>query len=304
MPGERPESLAEERPVATATVYLNGVFLPRSEAKIDPEDRGFQFGDGVYEVLLVKDGLPLFAKEHFERLERSAGDIEIPLPVTREAFDQLVKDLIRTNHLVEGLVYLQLTRGVAPRAHTFPEHVTPTLYVSVKAQPDPDFADGVACIVFPDERWHRLDLKTVNLLPNVLASEAAHRKGAFEAILVRPDGTVTECSHSNVWIVKQGICLTHPADRNILHGVTRKTALQALASHGIPHREEAFSEHDLRLADEVFLTSTTAGVAPIVELDGRPVGDGRPGPVTQRARAAYRDEVGQELARARATAGF
>lgn len=284
---------------SSQTVYLNGTLLPRSEAKIDPEDRGFQFGDGVYEVLQVKEGLPLFATEHFERLERSAGDIEIAVPVTRDAFDRLIRDLIEANRLVEGLVYLQLTRGVAPRTHNFPESSTPTLYVSVKPQPDPDFAEGVAAWVLPDERWSRVDLKTINLLANVMASEAAHRKGAFEAILVRPDGTVTECSHSNVWIVKDGVCLTHPADRNILHGVTRKAALRAFAAHDVPYRETVFSETDLRSADEVFLTSTTAGVAPIVQMDGAPVANGRPGPVSRRARAAYADEVAQEVGRAR-----
>lgn len=281
------------------TVYLNGQLMPRSEARIDPEDRGFQFGDGVYEVLQVKEGLPLFATEHFERLERSAGDIEIAVPVTRDAFDRLVRDLIQANRLVEGIVYLQLTRGVAPRTHNFPESATPTLYVSVKSQPDPDFADGVSVCVLPDERWSRVDLKTVNLLANVMASQAAHRKGAFEAILVRPDGTVTECSHSNVWIVKDGVCLTHPADRNILHGVTRKAALRAFAAHDVPFRETTFTVQDLRLADEVFLTSTTAGVAPIVEMDGKPVANGRPGPVSLRARAAYADEVAHEVERAR-----
>lgn len=299
MPGEASQSVADDKTAAhTATVYLNGALMRRSEAKIDPEDRGFQFGDGVYEVLQVKQGLPLFAKEHFERLQRSAGEIEIALPVTREAFDRVIRDLIAANRLIEGIVYVQLTRGVAPRTHNFPETSVPTLYMSVKAQPDPDFGAGVAVVVLPDERWHRVDLKTVNLLANVMAAEVAHRKGAFEAILVRQDGTVTECSHSNAWIVKDGVCLTHPVDRNILRGVTRTAALRALAAHHLPYREETFSETDLREADEVFLTSTTAGVAPIVQMDGKPVGDGKPGPVTLRARSAYADEVAAEVERA------
>ena len=281
-------------------VYLNGRLVPRAEARIDPDDRGFLFGDGVYEVLQVKGGLPLFAEEHFARLERSAGAIEIPVPVDRPAFDHILRELIRTNGLEDGIVYLQLTRGVAPRTHNFPDTVTPTLYLSVKAQPDPDFAQGVAVVALPDERWHRVDLKTVNLLANVLAAETAKRRGAFEAILIRPDGTVTECSHSNVWIVRDGVCLTHPADRDILPGVTRKAVLRALASHDIPFEEAAFSEGDLRHADEVFLTSTTAGVAPVVQLDGAPVGGGAPGPVTARVRAAYADEVAAEIERARA----
>lgn len=300
MPGEAPQTLSPSAATGTGIVYLNGAFLPRSEAKIDPEDRGFQFGDGVYEVLQVKGGLPLFAQEHFTRLERSAGAIEIPVPVDRTEFDHIVRELIRVNTLEDGIVYLQLTRGVAPRTHNFPDAVSPTLYLSVKAQPDPDFAQGVAVVVVPDERWHRVDLKTVNLLANVLAAETAKRRGAFEAILVRPDGTVTECSHSNVWIVRDGVCLTHPADHDILPGVTRKAVLRALASHNIPFEEAAFSERDLRRADEVFLTSTTAGVAPVVQLDGAPVGDGKPGPVTVRARAAYADEVAAEVERARA----
>jgi D-alanine transaminase len=285
---------------AGEVVYLNGQLVARSEARIDPEDRGFLFGDGIYEVLEVQAGLPLFAQAHYERLVRSAQAIQLSVPLDKDGFLRTIRELVAANGVEEGLVYLQVTRGVAPRSHAFPQgEVPPTVFAFARSQPpDPSLAQGVAAVVLPDQRWYRVDLKTVNLLPNVLASQEARRRGAYEAILVR-DGVVTECSHSNVWMVRGGVVYTHPADTWILHGVTRAVTLQAARQAGIDVREEAFLEVDLWEAQELFLTSTTAGVVPIVRINGRPVGTGVPGPVTGQVSRAYRQAVEAELRRLR-----
>jgi D-alanine transaminase len=284
-------------------VYLNGRLVPRAEARIDPDDRGFLFGDGVYEVLRVRAGLPLFVDRHFARLCRSAGECEIAQPFDRNTFEAMARELIARNAVEDGIVYLQVTRGVAPRSHVFPPGGTPpTVYAFAKAlADDPAAADGVGVIVLPDERWGRVDMKTVNLLPNVLAAERAARAGAHEAILVR-DGVVTEGSHSNAWVVLDGVAVTHPTGPHILPGVTRDNVLRAGRAAGVPVAERPVRVEELARAQELFMTGTTTGVLPVVRVDGNPVCDGRPGPVTRALAAAYGRLVDEELARARAAA--
>ncbi len=289
-----------------AQVYLNGRVLPKSQVRIDPDDRGFLFGDGIYEVLRVRDGLPLFVDQHFARLGRSTGGCELAQPFDRPGFERMARDLIAANAVQNGLVYLQVTRGVASRNHAFPGAGTPpTVYAFAKeVNVDPALhRDGVSVIVQPDERWARVDMKTVNLLPNVLAAERAARAGAYEAILVR-DGIVTEASHSNAWIVLRGVALTHPTGTHILAGVTRDTVLRSARRDGIACEERTFTEADMRAADEVFLTGTTTAVLPVVRVDGQPVGDGRPGPVARALGESYDRTVDEEVGRARAAAAL
>lgn len=280
-------------------VHLNGHLVPRSEARIDPDDRGFLFGDGIYEVLRVRQGVPTFVDQHFARLRRSAAECELAQPFDRAGFEAMARSLIEANAIAEGIVYLQVTRGVAPRAHPFPPPATaPTVYAFAKAaSADPAQQEtGVGVIALPDERWGRVDMKTVNLLANVLANERAHRAGAYEALLVR-DGIVTEGSHSNAWMVRDGVAYTHPTGTRILAGVTRDTTLRGAALVGVQVVERAMSLADFRGADELFMTGTTTGVLPVTRIDGAPVGEGRPGRVTRLLAEGYQRVVAQELAR-------
>lgn len=282
-------------------VYLNGHLVPRSEARIDPDDRGFLFGDGIYEVLRVREGMPTFVDQHFARLTRSAAECELAQPFDRAGFEAMARTLIDANAIAEGIVYLQVTRGVGPRAHAFPDPATsPTVYAFAKtASANPAHQEsGVGVIALPDERWGRVDMKTVNLLPNVLANERAHRAGAYEALLVR-DGIVTEGSHSNAWMVRDGVAYTHPTGARILAGVTRDTTLRGAALVGVTVVERAMSLADFRRADELFMTGTTTGVLPVTRIDGAPVGDARPGPVTRRLSEGYHRIVAEEMARIR-----
>ncbi len=287
-----------------AQVYLNGRLVPKSEARIDPDDRGFLFGDGIYEVLQVREGLPVFVDQHFARLGTSAAGCELAQPFDRAGFEAMARSLIAANAIENGIVYLQVTRGVAPRNHAFPAPSTPpTVYAFAKeVAHDPALhRDGVGVITLLDERWGRVDMKTVNLLPNVIAAERAARAGAYEAILVR-DGVVTEASHSNAWIVRGGVAMTHPTGHRILPGITRQTTLRAAREDGVPCEERAFGEAELEGADEVFLTGTTTGVLPVVRVDGRAVGDGRPGPVTQALARGYRRLLDAAIRQAREAA--
>jgi D-alanine transaminase len=289
-----------------ARVYLNGRLVPKSEARIDPDDRGFLFGDGIYEVLGVRDGQPLFIDQHFARLQHSTAGCELTEAFDRAGFEGMARELIAANAIKDGLVYLEVTRGAAPRNHAFPPAGTPPTVYAFAKEVAVDTAlheHGVAVVVLPDERWGRVDMKTVNLLPNVLANERAHRAGAHEAILVR-DGIVTEGSHSNAWIVKDGVALTHPTGQRILAGITRATVLLSARRDGIACAERAFSEGDLRSADEVFMTGTTTGVLPVVTLDGQAVGSGRPGPMARALGESYHRTVDEELRRARAAAAL
>ena len=275
-------------------VYFGGRIIPRGQAAVSIDDRAFLFGDGVYEVVRVVLGRFIEAERHLRRLDRSLREIALPAP----ALDLLgvASELLRRNGLSnrEAIVYAQVSRGVAVRQHAFPPGGgTPTVLVTVTPfGPRPGLAtDGVAAITQPDLRWFRCDIKSVNLLPNVLAAQRAAESGAFEAILVR-DGVVTEATRSNVLAVVGGVVRTHPAGPLILPGVTREVVLDLAAAAGIPVREDEIGADELFAAEEVFLTGTTADVMPVVAIDGRPVGDGRPGPVGRRLGGLLAERIG------------
>jgi D-alanine transaminase len=269
------------------TVYLNGAYLPREKACISVDDRGFLFGDGVYEVIRAYNGAFFEAEDHFRRMERGLRNLGIRLPEAIETGVLLAvaTRLLQENELAEGeaTVYVQVTRGAAPRTHQFPPSDTPaTVYASVsRFLPRPELAErGVGVITHADLRWKRCDLKAVTLLPNVLAKQAAVDAGATEAILVR-DGQVTEGASTNVFGVHGGKLRTHPESGSILSGVTRRVVMELATERGITVSETAILEEELTEMDELFLTGTTTDVLPITRVDGRAIGDGRPGPVTR-----------------------
>ena len=279
------------------TVYLDGVFLDRAQATVSVDDRGFLFGDGVYEVTRARNGRLFEGERHLRRLGRSLKGTGITLPegVTKTLLG-VSERLLRDNALEEGdaIVYLQITRGVAPRTHYFPPAGTPpTVFLSATRLTPPEEvrARGAAAITTADLRWGRCDLKTINLLPNVLARQEAVAAGAFEAILVR-DGVLTEGSSSNVFAVIGGTLRTHPAGPRILAGITREVLLELAAEVGLAVAEAPIAADELTQASEVLIAATTADVMPVVRVDGRAVGDGRPGPVARQLQRALVARLG------------
>ena len=272
--------------------YVNGRYVPHREAQIHVEDRGYQFADGVYEVCTVRKGVPMEEKGHLDRLERSLREMRIDMTMSRAAISLAMRETIRRNLVEEGIVYLQVTRGVAPRDHPFPtKKVRPALVMTArnsKPHPTPWLEDGVKAIVVPDIRWGRRDIKTVGLLPNCMAKQAARERGAYEAILVDADGVVTEGSSTNVWIVTEGGALvTRPPSNAILNGVTRLELIELAAAEGLKFEERSFTLEELRRAREVFVTSASSFVMPVTQVDDRPVANGKPGAVAGKLRAAY-----------------
>lgn len=274
--------------------YVDGAFMPLETAKVSIEDRGFQFGDGVYEVIKAYNGIPFAEEAHLDRLERSANMLDLALPKNRRELEELIHDAIRRCGFQDALVYLQITRGCAPRVHAFPDNVKPTLVLTVRrARPIPKELHeyGTSAIVTPDERWLRCDIKSICLLPNVLAKEKASRAGAFEAILARDDGRITEGTTSNVFIVKSGRLCTAPEGNWILSGVTRAVVLKLARREGMTVVEDFFGPEILMSADEVFITNTSIEVMPVVAVDRQPIGDGQPGMVTRRLAKLFKAEV-------------
>ena len=267
-------------------VYVNGKFVPRSDAVVSVEDRGFVFGDGVYEVVRAIRGRLFATRFHNERLERSLDGVRIELQAgdSPARFVEIGRELLRENSLLDGeaTLYVQVTRGATTRAHQFPPAGTPpTVYISVaRFTPYQELAArGASAITHPDLRWGRCDLKTLNLLPNVLAAQAAKEQGAFEAMLLR-DGVVTEGSKTNFFGVVDGTLRTHPCDSHILPGITRSVLRDLAAGIGIDVDESPITEDEIPGLSELFLTGTTTDVMPVVQLDGRVVGDGKPGELT------------------------
>ncbi|HXL04670.1 MAG TPA: D-amino-acid transaminase [Bacillota bacterium] len=282
--------------------YVNCAFMSLDEAKVSIEDRGFQFGDGVYEVIKTYNGIPFAQEAHLERLERSANMLELPLPKNRLELEKLINEAVRRCSFQDAIVYLQITRGCAPRLHAFPNKVKPTLVLTVRrARPMPEelYEYGASAIIAPDERWLRCDIKSICLLPNVLAKEKASRAGAFEAILTRNDGRITEGTTSNVFIVKSGKLYTAPEGNWILSGVTRAITLRLARREGITVIEDFFSPEILMSADEVFITNTSIEVMPVVSIDKQPIGDGQPGQVTRRLAKLFKAEILQYIAQAK-----
>ncbi len=276
--------------------YVNGQYLPQRDASVNIEDRGYQFSDGVYEVIYINGGRFVDATLHMDRLERSLGEIRIAAPMGRAALIHVLHEVARRNRVTDGLLYMQVTRGVARRDHAFPKHaVPPALVVTIKRLP-PYPADveqwTMRAITHPDERWARCDIKSVGLLPNVLARQAARDAGAGEAILVDADGMVTEGAATTIWIVDaDGVLRTRHLDHAILPGCTRDALLTILQTANLRYEQRAFSRAELRTAREAFLTSATSFVKPILAIDGIPVGEGRVGPVARRLFATFAEHV-------------
>ena len=263
--------------------YVNGRYLPFAEAKVHVEDRGYQFSDGVYEVCEVTGGQMVDEPMHMRRLQRSLGELKIAMPMSLAALRVVLRETVRRNRVRNGLVYLQVNRGVARRDHAFPAAGTPpSIVVTARgtdaAAAEKAAASGIAVITVPENRWDRVDIKAVALLPNVLAKQAAKEKGAKEAWFVGKDGYVTEGSSSNAWIIsREGKVITRPADSGILRGITRTVLLNALKVQGMQLEERAFTVEEACAAREAFITSASQIVMPVVQIDGRPVGNGAPG---------------------------
>ena len=273
--------------------YVDGRYLPHGAAGVHVEARGLQLGDSIYEVCSIAGGRFLDEAPHLDRLERSLKEIEMAMPVGRAALSLIMREVVRRNGVSEGLLYLQVTRGAAHRDHPIPNPAPkPTLIVTASrldtAAIDRRRAEGVAVITSPDQRWARCDIKTTQLLPNLLAKTAARRAGAFEVWLLDQDGFVTEGASTTAWIVSQeGHLITRNLSNAILPGVTRRVLLQAAAEAGIPIVERAFTPAEAAQAREAFLTAASAAAIPIVTVDGAPVGKGKPGPLTARLAALY-----------------
>jgi D-alanine transaminase len=281
-----------DRAPAGRIAYVDGRYVAHGSAGVHIEDRALQLGDGIYEVCGVVDGLLMDEEEHLDRLARSLGEIEMAMPMPRGALKLVMRELVRRNGVRDGLLYLQVTRGAVRRDHPIPK-ISPrsTLILTVREinrqELEARRRDGVAVITRPDERWGRRDIKTVQLLPNLLAKTAARRAGAYEAWLVDGEGFVTEGSSTNAWIVDaQGRLTTRDLSQAILPGVTRRIILEAAAAAQLPVDEQRFSVAEARGAREAFISSAT-GVVPVVAIDGQAVGAGVPGPVTRRIQELY-----------------
>ena len=272
-------------------VYLNGEYVPHEDARISVDDRGFLFADGVYEVVRVYRGRLFRMGDHVERMRRGLDALRIGFDGV-DGLGTIAERLLAENGLDEATVYIQVTRGASPRAHAFPTPTpAPTVYVATRpfGGYPPEYAEqGVTTITVPDTRWSRCDVKSVALLPNVLANQQAKEAGAFEALFVR-DGVVIEGSLSNLLGVIDGTVVTYPACNYILPGITRAVTLELARALGIPVREGPIRLEELHRVEELFLSGTTTEVMPIARVDGRLIGDGRPGPITRRLREAFRE---------------
>lgn len=274
-------------------VLMNGEFIPREEAKVDIEDRGYQFGDGIYEVIRVYNGKMFTAAQHLERLKASSEKINIDLTYTVQDLMALLEELIQQNSLHTGIIYMQFTRGASPRNHAYPtETVKPTFvaYTKELGRPVSLLENGASAITVEDIRWSRCDIKSLNLLGNVMAKQKAVEADCYESIQYR-ELTVTEGSSSNIWIVKDGVVQTHEANSFILNGITRQKIVDVCQRREIAVKEKAFSIEELIDADEVFLSSTTAEVMPIVAVNNVPVSSGEVGIITKKLQNYFKEEI-------------
>ncbi len=271
-------------------VYLNGRIGSFEDSFISINDRGYIFGDGIYEVLRVYNAVPFAVADHLERLVNSAAAIEMELPWSKAQLAAITEDLLVQSGIREAMVYIQLSRGTAHRNHLYDPQLTPNLLITVRKMPDIDpsaYTKGLSMITQPEFRWQLCHIKSISLLSSVLAKNRAARAGAAEAVFVMEDGTVTECSASNIFIYSSGALLTHPANNRILSGITRKHVLQTARALGIDTREEPFIITDLLAAGEVFFTNSISEVAPVIKVDDHIIGSGTPGPVTRQIHSAF-----------------
>jgi len=283
--------------------YVNGRYLRHANAGVHVEDRGLQFSDAVYEVFGVTGGAILDESEHFDRLERSLRELDMSMPMSRNSLGLVVREIARRNHVVDGLIYLQITRGAFRRDHAVPRDRTqrPSVILTARnvdmAAVEARRASGIKVVTMPDERWGRCDIKSTSLLGNILAKTKARDAGAYEAWLVDRDGFVTEGSSTTAWIVdQQGRLITRDLSHAILPGVTRRVILEVAAESQLSATEQRFTAKDAYAAREAFITAATIGAMPIVSIDGRAIGDGKPGPVARRVQELY-----GRAARARST---
>ena len=272
--------------------YVNGRYLPRERASVSIEDRGFQFADGVYEVCEVRAGRMIDERRHMARLDRSLSELRIARPMTPAALAVVMRETIRRNRVHDGIIYVEITRGAARRDFPFPPGIRPTLIVTARSNDLARFeqlaTDGVAVVTVPDIRWGRVDIKSVALLPNVLAKQTAREQGAREAWLVDGDGRITEGASSNAWIVAHdGKILTHPLGHDVLPGITRSVVLDVIKAQGLVVEERAFTLEEAYGAREAFITSASQIVLPVTSINGRPVGNGAPGLIASALRRDY-----------------
>lgn len=274
-------------------VLVQNKMIARSEAYIDIEDRGYQFGDGIYEVIRIYNGFLFTLDEHIARFYQSAEKIKLTVPYEKAELISLIATLVQENQVKDGSLYMQLTRGASPRNHLFPSNETEpvlTAYTKEVARPEAALENGVKAIIVEDIRWLRCDIKSLNLLPNILAKQEAADQNGYEAIQHR-DGKVTEGSSSNVYIVKNGNIQTHPATNLILNGITRQVVIKLCQENDISITEDAFHVDQLLNADEVFITSTTSEVMPVVQIGDKIIGDGKPGPITRKLQTLFVEKI-------------
>ncbi len=279
------------------TAYVNGRYVPHHSAAVHIEDRGYQFSDGIYEVCEVLGGKLVDEARHMARLSRSLSELQIRMPMKLSALRRVLHETVRRNRVADGLVYVQITRGVAPRDHAFPAPDTPpSVVVTAKRVPrikgEHTAEEGVRVITLPDNRWDRVDIKTVSLLPNILAKQKAKEAGAYEAWFVDGDGCVTEGSSTNAWIVSQdGTLVTRPAEHGILRGITRMVVMDIAANEGMKVEERHFSVDEAKMAREAFITAASTLVMPVVEIDGKVIGNGQPGSITLSLREKFHENA-------------
>ncbi|MCC6466728.1 MAG: D-amino-acid transaminase [Alphaproteobacteria bacterium] len=272
--------------------YVNGRYVPHGRASVHVEDRAYQFADGVYEVVAIQGGRIVDEEPHLDRLDHSLKELRIAWPMTRPALRLVMRELVRRNGVADGSLYLQISRGVAPRDHAFPKSSPrPALVMTTRQARKPNAAlleKGAAVITIPDIRWERCDIKSVSLLPNILGKQKAVEAGAHEAWQVAADGTVTEGTSTNAWIVNdRNELVTRKADRAILSGITRLAVMKIAGESQIKLVERPFTVEEATKAREAFLTSTTSSVLPVTSIDGHKIGGGKPGPIALRLRELY-----------------
>ncbi|GLQ07252.1 D-amino-acid transaminase [Sneathiella chinensis] len=274
--------------------YVNGQYVPHQHACVHIEDRGYQFADGVYEVVPIVGGKLIDEKGHLDRLWRSMNELKMDAPMKRRPMQLVMAEVIRRNGIENGLIYMQVTRGVAPRDHPFPKNAQPALVMTAKRLSMEKAAQkaekGVTVITVPDIRWQRCDIKSVSLLPNILAKQEAVEKGAYEAFQFDGEGNITEGSSTNAWIIDQdGTLITRPTSNSILAGITRAALIELLKEKGIKLELRSFTVDELRNAREVFLTSSSSYVQPVVQVDDKVIGNGKPGSVSLELRTIFKD---------------
>ena len=273
--------------------YVNGRYVPHREAAVHIEDRGYQFADGVYEVVPVYNGILVDEDLHLDRLDRSLSELRIAEPMSRPALKLVSRELMRRNGLSNGFLYMQVTRGVAPRDHKFPKDAKPALVMTTR-QTKPHsqqlLDEGLKVITVPDQRWDRCDIKSVSLLPNILGKQAAVEAGAYEAWQVDREGKVTEGTSTNAWIVtKEGTLVTRPAQSGILRGITRQVVIELAAREGIGFEERPFSVEEAKTAREAFITAASTIVMPVVRIDDTTVANGHPGAISRALREKFHE---------------